>query len=150
MIILLEGPDGSGKDTLRAEFDRLTNYAHVCIVRAFLSNMVYAKYYGRPEWTNKRKLQVLCREFDSFLQLWPVLVLLTAEPEVLDARVLAKGERLEDGPNSVVASAMYRSLSLSARIQLGERVIELDSGRRSARTLARILQRKVEVLKRRS
>src|SRR3990167_4476799 len=93
MLLIYEGPDGAGKDTLRKAFDRETNYVHTCVVRMFLSNIVYARYYHR-----KLPIGYLTMVRKFMHDYVPLIVLVIAEPKVLNARVMMRGENLASTP----------------------------------------------------
>lgn len=66
-IIIFEGPDCSGKTTLKRAFEKDTNYKHLCIDRMFVTSLVYNKIFDRNIIYNVKILEDLkkfSREFD--------------------------------------------------------------------------------------
>ena len=59
-IIILEGPDGCGKDTIENEIHRLTDHKHIIINRFLASNYVYAKLFKRKNFKN------ICKKYLEF------------------------------------------------------------------------------------
>lgn len=99
MIVVWEGMDASGKDVLRACFERMTEFGHTCVVRLHLSDLVYARYFGRPRWTDRtvrEKFIVGARKFIEVMQ--PLYVYVTASNQTLARRIENRGESLRDQP----------------------------------------------------
>lgn len=118
MIIMFEGPDAAGKDTLRREFEKGNNYKHTCITRAFLSQMVYAQYYRRELCTDIDqwlKYGAMVRKF--FKDFKAVLVIVDADSSLLKSRILARGENPLDGPDSDKQSRMFHGLMWSLKLE---------------------------------
>lgn len=109
MIVIFEGPDASGKTSLLREFNRETSYAHITVDRLHLSHMVYSSYYERKEWTDPDLRARAVAEFRKFMFLVkPLIVLLEVDAEVAEKRVRERGEKPEEGPDSLRASNIFK------------------------------------------
>lgn len=55
MIVIFEGFDKTGKSTLKAEFDKYTDFKYVTIDRFVASNLFYDRYFDRLTPERKRR-----------------------------------------------------------------------------------------------
>jgi len=88
MIVIIFGPDCSGKDSVRHELSKLMNYEPWIIVRSPICNMVYDKLYKRK--SNETWLKIIINLFDRVFETkW---IYLYATPEEILRRADGKGE----------------------------------------------------------
>lgn len=78
--IIVDGPNGVGKSTLISKIFKKYNYRYMCYHRGDISNYVYANLYDRPFFSTQRNL--------PFLH-----IVLTAKPETLRERILARAKK---------------------------------------------------------
>lgn len=128
MLVIFEGVDGSGKGFLLRAFREDTQFSHLEWDRGYLSRLVYAQYHQRPLYTNKRLRKEAVDEFRNFVKyMKPVIVYLYADPEVLEARIVNRGENPSHGPDPRVVAPMFeRWLD---ELDFGDRVIRFDTTR---------------------
>jgi thymidylate kinase len=89
MIIIIFGPDCTGKDSVRHELSKLMNYDPWIIVRSPICNMVYDKLYKRKN--NEVYLSIIIELFSRvFDTKW---IFLTANSEELVKRGKLKNEK---------------------------------------------------------
>ncbi len=100
MIVIFEGPDGAGKDTLRRAFEKANDYVHICAVRFFISDIVYADYFKRPMFSNLSIYEKFAKKAQAFFNDNDVLVVyVTADKKVIYKRITDRGEKIESQPN---------------------------------------------------
>jgi thymidylate kinase len=88
MIIIIFGPDCSGKDSVRHQLSKLMNYEPWIIVRSPICNMVYDKLYKRK--SNEVWLSITINVLSKiFTTKW---IYLYATPEEILRRAQGKGE----------------------------------------------------------
>lgn len=108
MIVIFEGPDGGGKDTIRREFERNNDYEHICVVRMFFSDIVYADYFQRPMFTDVKKYNAFAESVKKFMREHDVLIVYaTAQKKVIYKRIKDRGERLEKQPKLDKIEGLY-------------------------------------------
>jgi thymidylate kinase len=145
MIVIFEGPDGAGKDTLRKAFEKANNYKHTCVTRFFLSQLVYAWYYQRPLYTDPKKWRTYCRLVKKFVDTFDaVFVLVIASPNILIERISARGENPAEGPDAIEAIRMFRTLINIIGIE--DRTIIINTSAASIDLCRKVLQEKIELL----
>lgn len=88
--IVLEGPDLVGKTSLFSSLHRSTAYRYNIIDRSSLSNLCYARLYGRPDEEPRRRLQEEISNLNNF-----ILVLLLPRDEIL-RRLTTRGDEFQD------------------------------------------------------
>lgn len=126
MILIFEGPDGGGKDFIRRAFEEATSYKNTVVTRFFFSQLVYAKYFKRPEWTDDKRRRALIRTASKFIKEFkPLVVYCYAEVKVLEARIKARGEDVSAQPSPVAVSMAYEEAFDS--IGVGDKILYLDT-----------------------
>lgn len=88
--ILLEGPDLVGKTSLFSSLHRSTAYRYNIIDRSSLSNLCYARLYGRPDEEPRRRLREEISNLNNV-----ILVLLLPREEILE-RLASRGDEFQD------------------------------------------------------
>lgn len=88
-IIIFEGPELVGKSTLKLEFEKATNFRHLCIDRMFVTSMVYNGFKGRHSDLNK----LIAKDFKTFVETFsPLFVYVNASEEIKQKRFKERGE----------------------------------------------------------
>lgn len=112
MIIIFEGPDGAGKDFARKALELAGGYQHLCLTRAWLSQLVYAHYYHRLLVLSPVKHLEFYKSWERFAgEHKPLTVLVSAEVQVLQARLQARGEDPSHGPELREQAKLFSSLA---------------------------------------
>ena len=126
MIVIFEGADASGKDVVREAFERLTKYQHTCVTRFTFSQAVFARYFKRTQWTNRRKREQIIHEAQELVATFsPLVVYCHAVPRVLRYRYGARGEDYAAQPDSVVLHQYY--VELFEHLRLGDHLYDVDT-----------------------
>ena len=108
MIVVFEGADASGKDTLRKAFERATDYVFPCITRLHPSILVFASYFRRANWVVDERRDKLLREAKEFYEKNDVVyVWLTVTPDTSATRMLRRGEDPDKEPDPIVIHNLY-------------------------------------------
>jgi len=81
-LVVFEGVDRSGKSTLAKEFNKQTNFKHIVVDRAFLSQAAYSIIYNREK--NLDSILSMIRKLGNDL----VVVYVTASKETIEKRLL--------------------------------------------------------------
>ena len=107
MIIIIFGPDCTGKDSVRHELSKLMNYDPWIIVRSPICNMVYDKLYKRK--SNEVWLGIVINLFSKIFDTkW---IYLYATPEEILKRAEGKGEihilNLQDAKKQLTLYGKY-------------------------------------------
>jgi len=102
MIIVIFGPDCSGKDSVRHELSRKMNFEPWIIVRSPICNIVYDELYNRR---TQERTEVHFEHIQEMTDLGAIFVYLKTSPEELVRRAEAKSEQhlktLEDATMQV-------------------------------------------------
>jgi len=88
-IIIFEGPDCSGKSTLKRAFEKKTNYRHLCVDRMFITSMVYNKCFERHE-DLELHLEGDILAFDEHMD--PMFVYVKTDIDVIYDRIQSRGD----------------------------------------------------------
>ncbi len=89
LLILFEGVDKSGKTTLLAEFNKLTNFKHWALDRSFISSLVYNELFGRNDKEHYLNIQEIVK--NSFNV---VIVYVESDVELIKERLELHNELL--------------------------------------------------------
>jgi len=89
LTIIFEGVDKSGKTSLMKEFNKVSNFKHVCIDRAYISHYIYG-IDRNSEVDNLVRLSVLMNTMNNIPGL--VIVYVEASEECIDLRCLQSNE----------------------------------------------------------
>ena len=146
MIIVFEGPDGGGKDFVRAAFERETEYANTVVTRFFFSQMVYARYFNRPLWASVPAWKSYMETVSKFVRdFHPLVVYCTADPKVLAKRIRRRGETVLKQPNPDEIDVLFEEMF----IVTGVNVLRLDTTRNPPmNSLIRKIERAVKATER--
>lgn len=126
MIIIFEGPDGGGKDFIREAFEDATKYEHTVVTRFFFSQIVYARYFNRPEWNVASKRNQLEFNLKKFLlEFKPLVVYCHADSLVLAERILRRGENPDKQPDSFGVMSLYHQIFQDYKVE--KRLLEIDT-----------------------
>ena len=88
-IIVFEGPELVGKSTLKLEFEKATNFRHLCIDRMFVTSMIYNGFKNRHPDLNKP----IIADFKKFVETFdPLFVYVNASEEIKQQRFKERGE----------------------------------------------------------
>ena len=90
-IVIFDGPDKTGKSTLKDAFNKATNYLHFVIDRGPLSNLVYNTIFNRNHDIDYSKM---INHLSSFNHL---IVLCSAPENLVNERLEANNEILPNG-----------------------------------------------------
>lgn len=143
MIVMFEGPDGSGKTILLDEFRQFTNYRHVCVDRMHLSHLVYSDYYGRFTPT---EMLALKKEAQAFLKREPALIVyVTAEEYKLRARIQLRGESVDAGPDLTRSVELFGKWIALLGLEKSGQIVRINTTEDpSPESLARIIVAKIK------
>lgn len=146
MLVIFEGPDGSGKSLLRREFDKQTNYEHMSCDRMYLSFFVYAQMFGRNEFTSDKARKKLEADFRVFMKIMkPMIVYMKAKQSTLEERIRARGEDPREGPEASLSMTLYAHWIDHLKIQ--NRVVTIDTtGDPDLDSLVKLISNKIKVL----
>ena len=109
MIVIFEGPDGGGKDTVRRAFEKNNGFEHVCTTRLFFSDIVYADYYDRPLFSDVGAFKKFIDGIKLFMEKFNVLIVyVTANKDVIYNRIKDRGERIDNQPNLTSVEALFK------------------------------------------
>lgn len=127
-FVVFEGPDGSGKTSLMRAFRKVTEFQYLEVDRLHLSRIVYSQWFRRDEYSNQRLRDQRDQEFLEFMEKNDaVVILLKAEPGVLDERLKARGENPADHPDAEAVSQIYEEVI--DRLGYRDKVITMENGR---------------------
>ena len=116
-IIVFEGVDKSGKSAIAAEFKKQTNFKHLVLDRAFMSQYAYAVRYHRD--LTFAELNGVMSKIKQDL----VFVLVSAENEVIQKRLkAAKHEAI----NVFKDKLLFESVGSIFKIY-GYKVVKIDT-----------------------
>ena len=88
-IIVFEGPELVGKSTLKLEFEKATNFRHLCIDRMFVTSMIYNSFKSRHEDLNIP----IMKDFKKFVEEFdPLFVYVNADEKIKQQRFEKRGE----------------------------------------------------------
>jgi len=88
-IIVFEGPELVGKSTLKLEFEKATNFRHLCVDRMFVTSIIYNSFKGR----HIDLIQSLTEDFKKFVSTFdPLFVYVNANEDVKIDRYNKRGE----------------------------------------------------------
>jgi thymidylate kinase len=133
MIVIFEGADKTGKDSLIKEFHKLTNYKYSCINRFSGTSYAYGKFWKRNLDYKKYLLQDI-EYFDK-----AVLVYLYAPKEILEKRFkehnekdidLKKLEILENYYNEYLTSTPLYTILVNTNKSISSCAKQIRSGLR--------------------
>ena len=140
MIILFEGLDGAGKDTLHRAFQELTNHRYLGMVRSFPSMVALARYYRRPDWWVQSYLhdgRIFFKEFEH------LLVMVVASPACIARRLAKRREKINSSSHKILG------LLQQAASELGvQHTWVADTTRASTSNLAQQLLSEVQAITR--
>ena len=88
--IILEGPDLSGKTTLYNQIHKASNFRWNVQDRSALSMLVYAKLYGRPEFTHVENLNQELNDLNN------QVIILLPDWSTIVARYNTRGDELQN------------------------------------------------------
>jgi len=88
--IILEGPDLSGKTTLYQQIHNLTDYRWNIQDRSSLSMLVYAKLYGRSQFTHIESLKSELYNLNNFM------ILLLPDWDIIAKRFEVRGDSIQN------------------------------------------------------
>jgi len=87
-IIIFEGPDCSGKSTIKSALEKHTNYKHLCVDRMFITSLVYNKIINR----NKDIEHDILRDLNEFANLKPIFIHVITDPDTIWNRINRRGD----------------------------------------------------------
>ena len=88
-IIVFEGPELVGKSTLKLEFEKSTDFRHLCVDRMFITSMIYNSFKGRHADLTSH----IMRDFKKFMETFnPLFVYVNADEAVKMERYNKRGE----------------------------------------------------------
>lgn len=88
-IIIFEGPELVGKSTLKLEFEKATNFRHLCVDRMFVTSMIYNAFKGRHADLN----DLIMKDFKKFVETFdPLFVYINADEDIKQKRFEKRGE----------------------------------------------------------
>ncbi len=126
MIVIFEGPDAAGKDVVRDKFEELTKYEHTCVTRFYLSQLVYSRYYKRPQWESQGQRMKMERDIKKFLLLVnPLIVYCYADCGVLEDRIRRRGEKVEAQPDCEVIKDLFEKIFTEYHVE--RNLLRLDT-----------------------
>jgi len=146
-VVVFEGADASGKDTLKDAVEQRSGYAHNCVMRFGFSQLVYGAYYRRPIWTDLRKRREHVFLVRGFIRLArPLYVYTYASRETLEKRILARGESLDTQPSPDTVHGLF--LDMFELVGISNRaLLAIDTtGDPPVTTLARIVESRIKTL----
>lgn len=90
-LIILEGIDCSGKNTIESELNKQTDFRVHCVDRLFFTSLVYNNFFDR----NLDQEENYLRDLDLFIENFdPLFVYLQCSYETLKKRLLKRGDEL--------------------------------------------------------
>lgn len=88
-IVIFEGPELVGKSTLKLEFEKATNFRHLCVDRMFVTSIIYNGFKKRHPDLNGPIL----KDFKTFIEVYnPLFVYVNADEDIKIDRYNKRGE----------------------------------------------------------
>ena len=136
MIIIFEGPDGSGRTSLFKALAKARNYEDTYIDRMFVSDIVYAMMNDKF-FLAREKIVQLRLFVESFK---PLHIVLSASREQIETAIIMKNEQFSV-ENYIGQEMRFRYFS---KMFLKNRVVYLDRTNKTIKECVKIILKEIK------